>query len=231
MAEELQALLDRINEQGIEKAEEERRQRLEQAKKEAANIVSEAKKEADEIVATAREEAELLSEKGRDSLRQAARDTVLSLRERLEERAAKIAQEAVAEDLNPQAIADFIASMIDDSTAQKGDRMNIEAQVPDKVAKELRKHLLARLGEDLKEHVELTPVKDMEGGFRISIGEENVFYDFSDTALADVLCMFLNPRLAEVVRPALSTDSTDESANRGGEAREAGAAASSEKTG
>lgn len=210
MAEELQALLDRINEQGIQKADAEREQRLEQAQEEAQKIITDARKEAEDIVSEAQEQAELLTEKGRASLRQAARDTVLSLRERLQERMAAVAERAVAEDLHPEALADFIASMIQQQTPEGTEASDIEAQVPKDKAEEIRKHLMRRLGDDLREKCEITPLPEMGGGFRLSLQEGAVYYDFSDKALADVLCTFLNPALAEIIKPALANDKESE---------------------
>ena len=202
MAEELQALLDRINEQGIEKAEQERRERLEDAKKEAERLIDEAKSRAEQIVAEARKEAGLLNKKGQDALRQAARDTILSLRERLQEQVSDLAEKAISEDLNPESLAAFISKMID----AQGDEPDgdIEVQVPRDSAEAVRKHLLAKLGKNLKEKVEISPRPEISGGFRLSIKKGEVYYDFSEAALADILCSFLNPKLAEIVKPALT---------------------------
>ena len=58
MAEELQGILNRINADGIAKADAERNAIIEKAKAEAAKIVSDAKGEAAEIVKNAQSEAE-----------------------------------------------------------------------------------------------------------------------------------------------------------------------------
>ncbi|MFO7820996.1 MAG: hypothetical protein R6V56_02900 [Lentisphaeria bacterium] len=213
MAEELQALLDKINEQGIQKADEDRKQRLEKAEEEARKLIADAKDEADKIVSDAQKQADLLTEKGRDSLRQAARDTILSLRERLQDQIADLAEQAIAEDINPEALADFIADMVEEHSNEKSQTADIEIQIPDKDVDAIRKHLMARLGATFKDKCELTPLPEMEGGFKLSVQEGDVYYDFSDKALAEVLCTFLNPKLSEIVKPALTEDKEDENKN------------------
>ena len=76
MADELQALLDKINDEGIKKAEQQQQAILEQARQEAARIIARAKEQADTLTANAENNAALLTQKGEEALRQAARDKI-----------------------------------------------------------------------------------------------------------------------------------------------------------
>ena len=82
MAEELQGLLNRIQTEGIEKAEAEKAEIIGNAKAEAAKIIEKAKEEAASIVKKANEEAEISVSKGNAAIRQAARDMKKGLRQR-----------------------------------------------------------------------------------------------------------------------------------------------------
>ena len=216
MPEDLQGLLNRINEQGVQKAEEERQERLKQAREEADKIVSDANEKAEKIKEDARKDAEMLQEKGRQALQQAARDTVLSLRTRLQEIMQAVVQQTVAEDVTSEQLAEFIGKMVDAYAEQGGEITQVEALVPKEKRDEVEKYLMAQFKEKgLKQKTEINPLEDLTGGFKLSINEEDVVYDFSDEALAEALCTFLNPRLAEIVKAdfSLSDDAAEKSDN------------------
>ena len=74
MAEELQSLIEKINRDGVEKANAEAARIVAAAKEQAAAIVKEAKEEADKAAKTAKEEADHSAERAKETLRQVARD-------------------------------------------------------------------------------------------------------------------------------------------------------------
>ena len=86
MSEELQGLLEKIHEEGIEKAAAEKDKILADAAREAETIVKTAKTEAEAIVKAAREEAEKSEKRAQATIRQAARDIILALKTELLER-------------------------------------------------------------------------------------------------------------------------------------------------
>lgn len=203
MADELQALLERINQDGVTKAEQERDRILSEARNQAERIVKDAKAKAETIVADAREESELLVSKGKDSLRQAARDILLSLRQALQERMQAVAKAAVASDVDAEALAEMIGQMADRYMESGGAVERIEALTTDKQADKVRGHLMKKLAKNLQDNATVTPLPNLEGGFKLRFNDDDILYDFSDEALSDALCTFVNPRLAELVRSDL----------------------------
>lgn len=208
MAEDLQALLARINEQGVSQAEAQKEKILSKARDEAETILSDAREESEKLKAGARREAELMEQKGRDSLKQAARDTLLSLGERLRERVERVARKCIARDGDPEAFAKAMADWVKEQLSSDAHEA-VEVDVSKKDAKAMEKHVLAALGEDLKEDVTIAPVPDVEGGFELRFDDSDVVYDFSQDALLEVVTRFVNPRLAEIMR---ETESDDEGA-------------------
>ncbi len=211
MTEELQALLDRINDEGVKQAEEEREKILGEAREKADKTVSEAKEKADKIIADARKEEKLLEEKGRQALKQAARDTILSLRSRLQQIMNHIVQQSVGKDVDAKQLAEFIREVITSYGEDQTGSENLLVKVPADKKEGVKKYLFSRLTKELKNRVEIAPVEDVSGGFKLSMQGESVEYDFSDEALAEVLCAFLNPRLAEIVRDEFKEDSAEQS--------------------
>ena len=199
MADELQALLDRINEQGFQKADHKRDEILEKARAEAKRIVQEATENASRMTEDAKAESELVLEKGRESLRQAARDVVLSLQEQLKERVRAVAKACVAEGLGPEAMADIVRDLAVTYMEKRGSVNRLELLLSSEQVEAVEKALKARLGEDLRAKSELTPVPDVRGGFKIVFNEEDVVYDFSEDSLAEAVACFVNPKLSDIV--------------------------------
>ena len=109
MSEELQSLLEKINAEGIRKAEAERDAILAKAESEAAETVSEAKRRAEELVAKAESEAAELRTRAENAIRQAARDLVLELKHELESRLNAAVADASKAALSPEMMAAYPA--------------------------------------------------------------------------------------------------------------------------
>jgi len=199
MADELQALLDRITTEGLKKAEDERRALLEKANGEAQRLLSEARAEAAAITAAAQREASLLNEKGEQALRQAARDVLLSLRAELEKRVVDIARTATGQALDAQAMAGLIAELVRRFAESGGRETRVEVLLNPAQADALGQALAASLGADLRSRVQLRPVPTLRAGFQIRASGADVAYDFSDEALAEAMASFLSPRLAAIL--------------------------------
>jgi V/A-type H+-transporting ATPase subunit E len=198
VSEELQALLERINRDGVEKAEAERDRIVAEAQKTAEKTVADAKVQADKIVSDAKHEADLLRQKGEEALKQAARDTVLSLDERLKARMSAVVKAAVAEDADTKGFAEALTKWVE-AELESDDAVSIEVGVSKDDAETLRKHLMAKLGDDFKARVEVAPVKRLDAGFVLKFSGSDLVYDFSGDALTEVLCEFLSPRLVEII--------------------------------
>ncbi len=216
MADELQALLERINQEGVAKAEEERERILKEARQEADRIVQDAETKAENMVADAREESELLASKGEDSLRQAARDILLSLRQTLQDRMTSVAKACVGRELDAETLGDVVAQMVGRYMDSGGKVEQLDVLVSEDQAEEIRNYLLAHLGNDLRDNVNVTPLTGMEGGFKLNFNGEDIRYDVSDEALSEALCKFVNPRIAELVSTNLSADTSPGAGDVGG---------------
>ena len=81
MAEELQQLLEKIQRDGVDKANAEAAAIVAKAKDEANALVKNAEEEAAATRAKAEEEAEAYAARARETISQAARDTVLKVKD------------------------------------------------------------------------------------------------------------------------------------------------------
>lgn len=199
MADELQALLQRIQEDGLKKADEERRAILEKASAEADRIVADATGEAERTLQEAQHEAALLHDKGEQSLRQAARDVLLSLRHELEQRVTTVARMAVGDALGAPALAGIIADLVRRFAESGGREQRFEVLLSAEQCAALEQALVQALAADLRARVDLSPVPALKSGFRLRVSGADVLYDFSDAALADAMSAFLSAKLAAIV--------------------------------
>ena len=145
MAEDLQGLLDRIQNDGLQKAETEREKIIADAKAQAEKIVADANAQAEAIMKKAKETADDDIKRGEITIRQAARDIIIALKGELLERLRRIAKDNVAEAMTPQLMAQLVATMADAYAKESADglelilsRQELEALIK-KVEKQMKK--------------------------------------------------------------------------------------------
>ena len=199
MADELQALLDRISEEQIKKADAECEQITSAAKAEAERIVADAKAEAAAIVENAQKEADMLLEKGKESLRQASRDLLISLRGELEKRVSNTVEALMASSMSGAALVDIIAKVITGFKNSDGSIDDIKLLLNPEELAALEGSIKAALAADLKEHCELAPLPGISGGFKVVFKESGIVYDFTDKSLAESICGSVSPKLAAIL--------------------------------
>lgn len=198
MAEDLQGLLDRIQNDGLQKAETEREKIIADAKAEAEKIIADAKEKADAMMKDAKAKADDDIKRGEITIRQAARDIIIALKGELQERLHRITKENVAEAMTPQLMAQLVAAMADAYAKESAE--GLELILSRQELEALEYGLKASLREDLAAKSELSLGHDFSAGLKIGFKGSDVFLDFSDEALADVICEFVGPKLAAVLK-------------------------------
>lgn len=198
MSEELQGLLNKIQAEGLEKAESERARLVAEAKTQAESIIADAKAQADKIRKDAEADAEASRKKADAAVRQAARDVIISLKDDLQEKLRAVVREASAQAMTPEAMAGLIAKIAEQfaQNAASGAEIILSAREREDAAQKLIGCLPSALAKDAS--VQLG--RGFAAGFKIGFNNSEVFLDFSDEALADVICEFVGPKLAAVIK-------------------------------
>ena len=198
MSEELQGLLNKIQAEGLEKAETERARLVAEAKAQADAIIAEAKAQADKIRKDAETDAEEFRKKADDAVRQAARDVIISLQDDLQKKLRAVVREATAQAMTPEAMAGLIAKIAEQfvRNAASGAEVILPARERDDAAQKL----IGCLPDTLKKNASVQLGRGFAAGFKIGFNNSEVFLDFSDEALADVICEFVGPKLAAVIK-------------------------------
>ena len=200
MAEDLQSLLAKIQEQGLDKANAERAAIIKKAEQEAAEITANAKAAADAMRRAAEEECASLTKRAESAVKQAARDIVLKLNVELKERLNAILQENTANAMTPELMGRIINEMAAAYIKDGKQEAKLEVLVSPKSLEEMNAALKGSLKDSFVKQPTLFADMELGGGLKVSVSGNDVFYDFSDDAITDIVAAYIGPRLAAIVK-------------------------------
>lgn len=198
MSQDIKDLIQKIQQEGIQVAEDKAREIEEKARQEAEAILRNAKTEAAKIIAEAKERIEKMQNSSLVSLQQAGRNLLLSLREEIDAMLEKLLASSVKQAFTPEELVKIINTLIKESV--KEDKPGIVISVNKDDLHRLEKGILSELKDEAKKGITLKPLEDITGGFIISFDRGKSHFDFTDKALAEYLGQYLKPRLAEILK-------------------------------
>ena len=205
----VQALIDRLREQGVEPGRQEAKRIVDDAQRRAAEIVDRAHAEADRLRAQARADVDRERESAKDALRMAARDMVLSVKEDMAQRFASDVRRLVQVELED---GEFLRRLILEVAGKATEGISRDAPVevllptrvigvdelrsnPDEASQgALSRYVLGLSHALLREGVALRPDPEGKAGIRLRLTEEDVVIDLTDETVAALLLRHLLPR-------------------------------------
>lgn len=190
MAEELQQLLEKIQHDGVEKANAEAATILAKAKADAAAILKDAESKAAAFRAQAETDAKAFEERAQKTISQAARDTVLEVKDAI----GRILEKLLAKDV-AAALADLSEAAKLALAAVNELGSNADVAAGEKLAAALK----AQLAADAKAGVKVVLDESVGTGFSIRLDGGRVEHDFSESAIVAALAKRLRPDLAKLV--------------------------------
>ncbi|KIC47416.1 hypothetical protein RA28_07260 [Ruegeria sp. ANG-S4] len=208
------ALIDRLRNDGVAAGQAEAEKLRSEAKAEAARILADAKREADDYQKKARTESDNYREAGEEALNTAMRDAVLTMKAGLTDRFKKDVERLVTKEMaDPDLLKQMILEVV--GRATEGAKLDGKVQVilPTKIATQedikqnaddiqsgkLTKYVLGLTAKMLKENVELHASDDTQEGIRVRAEDQGVVLDLSDKAVASLLMEHLQPRFRAVL--------------------------------
>ena len=195
MTQDLQYLLEKINADGVEKAKAEADKIVGAANAQAKAIRDDASRQAEQIVATARQEAEAFGRRAEETIRQAARDTLLGVEKSVTAMlTGLLLKEVNAAMSDPALVSTLAAEAVRAYLSGKGGTAEVAA------AAKLADALRVRLAQEAKSGVTVVTDERTGAGFRVRLAGGHVEHDFSGAAVADALARGLRPRLAELLK-------------------------------
>ena len=201
MAEDLQGLLDRLQQEGVRKADGERERIVSAAREEAERLVKAAKAEAERLLATSREESDRYRKAGEENLRQASRDLLIATEKELARVFGNAARVCLQEAMTPDLMARLVETMVAAYARNNGAVTKLDVLLPADQLQALEERLRGKLGAQLKDGLVLRP-GGTGTGLKLSFNGQSVFHDLSAEAMVDLLGAYLSPRYLDVLRQA-----------------------------
>lgn len=198
MTEELKNLIEKIQEEGVQAAEDKAKQIEGAAKREAEAILAKAGKDAQALIEEAKRKAKREEEAGLAGLKQAGRDLLIALRKEINAVLDKIVVSHVKEALAPDETARIITALVKNYSQKE--KADIIISVNKEDLGKIEKALIRELKDETKKGITLTASEDTRAGFTISYDAGKSHYDFTDKALAEYIGAGLKPKLAEMLK-------------------------------
>lgn len=193
----LESLIEKIKKEGVEQAEKEAGQIIKEARAKAKKIVDEAEEAAKRIKEEAKKEIGKLQQSSQESLKQASRNLILAVRERLTFIFDSILKQELREALSPEALADMLKTVIEQWSQEKDESFEVLVGQQDK--EKLAKLILSKFKDKAAEKIEIKSSSTIKKGFQIGIKGKDVYYDLSEEGIAEALAVFLNPFLTALI--------------------------------
>ena len=193
----LESLIAKIKQDGIEEAKKASGDIIKKAKAEAEAIVKKASLKAEEIEEQAKTSATKLKSNSQDSLKQASRDLVLTLKTEIVALFDRILKDKAKEALSAEFMAGLITKIIEKWSPGKSVDWEVLVSKADK--EKIAKLLKASLRSQAKSTIEVKVSKAIDKGFRVGIKGEDLHYDFTDQSILEALGEFLNPSLSAIL--------------------------------
>lgn len=200
MGDDIQALLEKIQREGIDAAGVKAAEIEKEARQQAGRIIEQAKEQAASLLAQAQAQVRKEDMSSRACLAQAGRDLLLTLRSQIEKMLWQVCAGGIAQALDPEHTARLVADLITSTAAGKE---QVVVSLPERDFERVRGCLLGLLANSVKKGIVLKAQTDIKAGFRISFDEGRSQFDFSDAALADYLAHSAKPQLERILRDAL----------------------------
>ncbi len=198
---QVQELIDKIRQDGIESASDSARKIREEAQADAKKTVEAARKEAESLLEKAKADVVKMEASSREALEQASRNCLIALRSRLEAVFAAVTVRETGTAMSADLIAKVLPELLSKWSATNSEAPDL--LLPEAAMNDMEKALRAALSAELSKGLVIRPVKNLDAGFRLAAKEGGLWWDYSAEALGEVLAAYLNPRLAETVRSAV----------------------------
>ncbi len=192
----LDSLIEKIKADGVDAAKKQAEEIIATANKDADEIIKKAKDKAAQYEKNAESEAKSYQKNAEIAIKQAARDTVLVLKEKI----TAILEQALLTDIDKTMNQDFLKDLIVKIAGVWAKDGDVEVLVNGMNVDALMAELKSALGNSVKSTIEVKLDRKISKGFRIGKKGDNLFYDFTDESILEALRIFLNPKLAEILK-------------------------------
>lgn len=201
MAEELQSLLEKIQSDGVEKANKKAESILKDAEKAAEGKLAAAEKQCAEFREKAQTDAEVFRQRSEQAVKQAARDVVLGVGQSVQQTLERVLLKDVSDNLKGDFLQNFLASVVKSFAESPDSAGGMEVLVAPDQAKALSEYARTKLADAVKGGLKITADGDVKSGIRVMLADGRVEHDFTDKAIMAAMSRSLRPALTELIFP------------------------------
>ena len=194
---ELNQLIDKIKSEGVQQATSQAQDIIAKAQARAKQVVDDASAQKETILRNAEKQAQALDQNAKAAIKQAARNTLLALRESIIELFDTVLKREVADSLSKDILKQMLLKIT--ASFNKSEAVDIEVLLNDEDKKELEKTFLNELTKQAKAGIVFKASHSINKGFRIGQKGKEYYYDFTDEAIADAFRPHLTSKLIELL--------------------------------
>jgi V/A-type H+-transporting ATPase subunit E len=205
MSEELQSLLDRIEKDGVDKANAKADEIVKNAEAKAAELIKDAEAKAAAHMTKAEEDSKAFEVRSSKALDQAARDVILSVERSVAAIFARIAAEEVAKALDTDTIRGCVASLIESYTKADAEGSRLAITLSEEQRADVVSYLSQKFQTQLADGVSIEGSDTIGAGFKVAVTDKEVEHDFTGKAVAEALGALLRTDLATIVKGAAAS--------------------------
>lgn len=199
MASELQSLLEKIQTEGVEKAEAQAASIVAAAEQTAAEKVAAAERAAAALLQQAEAEAAVLQVRAEQAVRQAARDVVLGVGQSVRETLERVLLGEVRAALSGDFLTSFLEALVRGFASSPEVVGGIEVLVAPEQVERLVAFAQQRLTDAVKGGLKISPNRDVQAGIRVMLSGGRIEHDFTDEAIEAAMSQMMRPALTKMV--------------------------------
>jgi V/A-type H+/Na+-transporting ATPase subunit E len=197
MADQIKELIEKIQAEGVQAAQDKANEIENEAKQKADWIVQKAAAQAKKIVEDAEDTAKRMQASGQAALQQSGRDILLTLKKEIGAMLQRVIASQIAASLAPAELSAIITGLIKVHGGADDAQVVVYVKEQDRLA--LEGHFLNKLKDDLKKNIELRGQDDINAGLIISFDAGKSQFDCTDKALAEYIGSFVKPAVAALL--------------------------------
>ena len=201
MQDKLQALTDRLYNEGLSKGKQQGEELLQKAHAEADGIIAQAKAEAERIVAQAEKDAEELKTKVTADVKMAATQSIAVTKQEIEKMlVTKAATEGVKANMgNATFVKELISSVVKAFNPQNASPVDLSLILPESLKAEVEPFVKNEIANQFKGEVKVDYSKKMNGGFKVSPKEGGYMLQFTDEEFTQLIANYLRPATKKIL--------------------------------
>ncbi len=196
MAEDLQNLIERIQKEAVNKADEKSAAIIAKANEEASRILESAKAEAAAVLEKADKDSAAYAERSERAIQQAARDVLISVGRRIEKMISEILSREVEKNLSENTIKDMLLLLA------KNYSTDTELVFSEADKAKLSSFAVGEFSKALGKGVKVESDSGIKFGFRVKVNNGKVSHEFTSDEIAASLASVVRPELAKIVSEA-----------------------------